>query len=295
MSSTVDRLTSQKLIQPPKWLSKNVHYETLTGSVSYGVSSDTSDIDLVGWCIPTKEIIFPHTAGYLVGFDKDYPKFDQFQQHGIRDNGSEKNYDVSIYSIIRYFALVSECNPNMIDSLFTPVNCVLHISPIGQMVRDERKIFLHKGCYHKFLGYAYSQLHKMSSKSPEGKRVEMVEKWGFDLKYAYHLVRLAYECEQILSEGDLDLQRPKEHLKAIRRGEVKEQEIRDWFSLREKGLEKLYQDSKLQYSPDMAKIKQLLINCLEHHYGSLEDSIVNVDKATQTLREIQQLITKRGF
>ena len=26
-------------------------------------------------------------------------------------------------------------------------------------------MFLHKGCWHKFLGYAYSTLHKMSTKT----------------------------------------------------------------------------------------------------------------------------------
>lgn len=182
MSSTVDRLTSQKLIQPPKFLSKNVHYEALCGSVSYGVSSDTSDIDLVGWCIPEKSILFPHIAGYIPGLDKDYPKFDQFQQHGIKDTGREKIYDVTIYNIVRYFALVSECNPNMIDSLYVPVNCVLYISPIGQMVRDQRQIFLHKGCYHKFLGYAYSMLHKMSNKTiAKDKILELKSKVDIDL------------------------------------------------------------------------------------------------------------------
>ncbi len=295
MSSRVDTLTSKKLIQPPGWLSKNVHYECLMGSVAYGVSSDTSDMDIYGWCIPPKALIFPHLDGHIEGFGRQKERFEQFQQHHIKEVGEERVYDVSIYNIVRYFHLCMENNPNMIDSLFVPVNCVLFITPIGQMVRDKRDMFLHKGSYHKFLGYAYSQLHKMTSPNREGKRAESYEKYGFDVKFAYHLARLADECEQILSLGTIDLQRSKEYMKAIRRGEVKEKEIRDWFSEREKHLEKLYRESKLQHSPDESKIKQLLLECLEHHYGSLEKCVVNVDKAVQTLREVKELIEKRGF
>ena len=59
-------------------------------------------------------------------------------------------------------------NPNMIDSLFVSQRCVLHCSPIGDLVRQNRKLFLHKGIFFKLKGYSYSQLHKMRIKKPEG-------------------------------------------------------------------------------------------------------------------------------
>lgn len=183
-------------------------------------------------------------------------------------------------------------NPNMIDSLFTPEFCVLHITKIGTMVRENRKLFLHKGSWHKFKGYAYSQLHKMTTKEPDGKRKELREKFGFDVKFAYHVVRLLYEVEQILTEGDIDLQRHREHLKSIRRGEIPEQEIRNWASEKEKGLEKVYESSKLQHSPDEGKIKALLLNCLEEHYGNLEACIVNPEQAVTALKQIQEILDK---
>ncbi|TLD40174.1 MAG: hypothetical protein JETT_3561 [Candidatus Jettenia ecosi] len=33
-------------------------------------------------------------------------------------------------------------------------------------------------------------MHKMKSKEREGKRKEMVDKYGYDVKFAYHIVRL---------------------------------------------------------------------------------------------------------
>jgi hypothetical protein len=45
-------------------------YETITGSYSYGVSTDTSDFDTVGVCIPYKDTNFPHLSGEIFGFGR---------------------------------------------------------------------------------------------------------------------------------------------------------------------------------------------------------------------------------
>lgn len=277
MPSTVALLESKGLVQPPPWLSSNIHYETQMGSVAYGVSGDSSDMDIYGFCIPRKDMVFPHLAGEIDGFGRNRNKFEQWQQHHIFDqesmNGHGRSHDLTIFSIVKYFSLLMENNPNMIDSLFTPQSCVLHCTAVGQMVREQRRLFLHKGSWFKFKGYAYSQLHKMKTKNPEGKRREIREKFGFDVKYAYHVVRLLDEVEQILAIGDIDIQRSKEHLKAIRRGDVPETDIRQWASDKELALEKLYQESTLRHSPDEQAIKMLLLQCLESHYGSIDNCV----------------------
>lgn len=123
-------------------------------------------------------------------------------------------------------------------------------------------------------------------------RFEARKSHNADLKFLYHVVRLLDECEQILTEADLDLRRSKEHLKAIRRGEISEEEIRLWFSAKEKQLEQVYTDSKLSWGPDEEKIKKLLVDCLEHHYGSLSGCLVMPNIATLALREIRDILDK---
>jgi len=56
MVSRVQLMKQKGLISPPKWLPANIHYEVITGSVSYSVSSDTSDMDIVGFCIPRRKM-----------------------------------------------------------------------------------------------------------------------------------------------------------------------------------------------------------------------------------------------
>ena len=293
----IQSLAKKELISPPKWLPDNVHYLTEMGSIAYGVSTESSDTDLYGFCIPPKEDIFPHLRGEIMGFGRQHQGFEQWQQHHIVDasarGGHGEEYDFSVYSIVKYFNLCMENNPNMIDSLFTPVDCVRHITPIGQMVRDQRRIFLHKGAWHKFRGYAHSQLSKMAGKSKESVRYAMVEQYGYDLKFAYHVVRLMCEIEQILTIGDIDLRRDAELLKTIRRGEWTEQQVREWFTEKERVLEPLYNISTIiPYRPDEDQIKTLLINCLEQHYGSISTIIPNLDRYRKALLDIASILTK---
>ena len=289
--STMQRLADQRLIKPPRWLPGNVQYETIMGSVAYGVSSDTSDLDVYGWAIPLKEEIFPHLRGEIPGFGKSRPRFEVYQEHHIHDRdalaGHGRMYDLTIFGIVKFFNLAMENNPNIIDSLFTPATCVLHCTKVGNLVRENRKLFLHKGAWPKFKGYAYSQLHKMAVKTPHGKRAELVAEHGFDTKFGYHVVRLIGEVEQILMEGDIDLQRNNEPLKAIRRGEWTEERLRQWFAEKESHLELVYAESTLRAVPDEDRIKALLLNCLEEHYGSLEGCVVNPDRALVALRNIE--------
>jgi len=300
MSSVTQKLHSKGLIQPPAWMPSNVFYETIMGSVAYHVSNDTSDMDVYGFAIPSKEIIFPYSHGRILGFGQPPEAFNVYQEHHIKDG--EKQYDLNIYSIVSYFNLCLGCNPNMIDSLFTPFECILCNTTIGKMVRDNRKLFLSKKAWHTFKGYAYQQTHKMKIKQPtEGsKRFENVQKFGYDVKYAYHLVRLMDEIEQLLTTGEMDITRDRERLKAIRRGEWKEEDVYAFFAEKEKSLETLYNNcTALPHTPNEAAVFQLLVDCLEQHYGSITkmmgDSKDTMEKNNLAMKEILDVLKKHGI
>lgn len=298
--STTARLFKRKLVTPPRWLPHEVAYETIMGSMAYGVSADNSDMDVYGFCIPPKIDVFPHLNGEIPGFGRQLKRFEVWQQHHVVDasenGGKGRSYDLSIYSIVKFFQLAMENNPNMIDALFTPRRCVLHSTPIAELVRENRRLFLHKGAWHKFKGYAYAQMHKMDIKSPEpgSKRAELVEKFGYDVKFAYHVVRLLDEVEQILTLGDMDLTRDAERLKAIRRGEWTAEQVKEFFIRREKELETVYATSTLPHGPDEARIKSLLLQCLEMHYGTVQDAVTVPGQERLLLAEIKALCERAG-
>lgn len=128
----------------------------------------------------------------------------------------------------------------------------------------------------------------------EGKRSVLIKMHGVDTKKLYHVVRLASQCEQILIEGDLDLEEKgrREQMKAIRYGSMTQEEIHEWFAAKEKQLEALYANSSLPHSPDEQAIKQLLIDCLEHHYGDLSRAFVNPDREKLMLNAIAEIIDR---
>ena len=316
------------------------------GSQAYGVASAISDMDIYGFSIPKQEMLFPHLRGEIQGFGRQIQRFEQYQCHHVEDKEAKKEYDFSIYNIVKYFQLVMDNNPNIIDSLFVPRSCILFTTKIGEMVRENRKLFLHKGSWHKFKSYSYSQLHKIRTKYkvardlyeiekelnikkrwtfdevnsilknngeienlPEyladryknsleifeqnyTKRWDDTRKYGHDLKFSYHCIRLLGEVEQILTEGDLDLQRNREQLKSIRRGEWKLEDVIKYFETKERELESLYLTSKLQHSPDEGKIKQLLIDCLEEFFGDLSSAIVIPNRTENLISDLEKLIER---
>ena len=283
MSCIINKLLHKGLIpDAPLFLGTNVQYETIMGSYAFGVADVTiknksSDIDVYGWAIPPKNFIYKHLTGYIPGFGQEPPGFDQYQKHHIIEKSESQNenveWDLNIYSIIKFFNLCTENNPNILDSLFTPEECVVYCTKLGEMVRKERSLFLSKLYWKKICGFAKTHMKKMTSKTSDGNRAEIIHKFGFDVKIAYHIVRLFDQAEQIMLDGTLDLQKASDLLKTLRRGEWTAEDVQKWVAAKEKNLNKIYDSSKMPEKPPYEPIRLLLLNCLEQFYGSMEGFI----------------------
>lgn len=292
MADIIPHLYSKGLIKPPPFLPHNIHYVSVMGSQAYLVSDDASDMDLYGFCMPPKSILFPHLAGYIPGFDMQIPKFESFQAHHILDPDTNKTYDLNIFSIVTYFRLCADCNPNMIDSLFTKPQFLLTLSPIGRMVLENRQLFLCQKLWHTFKGYSHQQLKKMNSPSEtkNPKRLASVQAYGYDVKYAYHLVRLLLECIDLLSSGDIHWEKNAPELKEIRAGRYTKEEVVQRSEDLMKQCEVEAARTQLPNRIRENDIKTLLIDCLEHHYGSLKGIVSDPTEDRILLDQIRDLL-----
>jgi hypothetical protein len=135
----------------------------------------------------------------------------------------------------------------------------------------------------------YYNLYKKTKKA--SKRAERVKIHGMDSKFGYHLVRLMYEVEEILTTGDLHLDQNTEVLKAIRRGEWSQERVEKFFEQKEHALNEAYEKSQLPYGPREKEIKELLLRCLEHHFGSLKDVYVEPDRYKNAVMNIMETCT----
>lgn len=124
------------------WLESRCIYLTRHGSHAYGTNIASSDEDFKGVAIPTEE--------YFFGCNK------VFEQ-----SITSEPYDCVIYDVRKFFSLASECNPSIIEVLWTDPSDHILVTPIGQMLLDNKQIFLSRKAKHTFSGYALSQLKRI--------------------------------------------------------------------------------------------------------------------------------------
>jgi hypothetical protein len=103
-------------------------------------------------------------------------------------------------------------------------------------------------------------------------------------------VRLLGEVEQILIEGDLDPQRNRAQVKAVKRGDWSLEEVESYFSDKERALEQVYVESKLPAKPRQSQIRQLLIQCVEESYGSIDKMLVMPADEGALLNDLKELV-----
>lgn len=107
-----------------------------------------------------------------------------------------------------------------------------------------------------------------------GSRKELVSKYGFDTKFASHLIRLLLEGKELLKTGNLVL--PLQYadlLKSIRYGKYELNELLELSEELEKGIEELYESSKLPTKPNYKMVEQFVIDVhLSHIIGGVKDA-----------------------
>jgi hypothetical protein len=262
------------------------------GSHAYGTNTPESDYDIRGVFTPPKVMIFPGTQGLLVGFDR-IPQCEHWVsgKQKIVDNAG-KEFEFDLHNITKFFRLAMGNNPNQLDLLFVRETQISQISSIGRMLIDNRHIFLSKLVWKKYRGYASDQLRGLNKRKKTGKRAQLVEKFGYDVKFGCNCMRLLTECEQILFEGNLDLTRDNGELKSIRNGEWSFERLEKEFEARKLAIEARFHQSTLPELPDPDKVRSLLMDCLEHHYGSLSAAIVRPDESVRLLREIDAVLER---
>ncbi|MEK7254655.1 MAG: nucleotidyltransferase domain-containing protein [Bacteroidota bacterium] len=112
-------------------------FEALTGSRAYGTDLPTSDHDIRGIFILPKKQFYGLT---------DLPQI-----------ADERN-DIVYYELHRFFDLLAKNNPNMLELLAMPEDCILFKHPLFEKIKPE--LFLSKICRHTFAGYALAQIQK---------------------------------------------------------------------------------------------------------------------------------------
>lgn len=118
--------------------SKNlILFEVISGSKSFGLNTPTSDTDIKG-------------VYYL-------PKEQFYGLNYIPQISNETNDEV-YYELGRFVELLLKNNPNILEILASPDDCILYKHPLLERLKLED--FLSKLCKDSFAGYAMTQIKK---------------------------------------------------------------------------------------------------------------------------------------
>ncbi len=141
-------------------LKDNILFLTVAGSHAYGTNIETSDIDI---------------RGVVLESETDTLGLTDFEQY------VDAKTDTVIYSLKKFLKLVRECNPNIIEMLYSKPEHYLYVSPVGKLLLENRDLFLTKRAAYSFGGYANAQLNRLENalardKLPKHDKLEHVNR-----------------------------------------------------------------------------------------------------------------------
>lgn len=141
-----------------KGLSERTIFLVLSGSRSYGFSGPASDWDYRGIAIPPLDSYIGLNSRFEQIVDGESGKH-VYKHYPV--GLVQPEADMQVMELAKLCRLAAQCNPSIIEILFSQDDAVIKCSPIMQQLLDKRELFLSKQAKARFCGYALSQLNRI--------------------------------------------------------------------------------------------------------------------------------------
>ncbi len=191
---------------------------TVVGSGVHGIAiAGTDDHDEMG--------VYIEPPAHLIGMRSPAEHYVfRTQPEGARSRPGDT--DLVMYSLRKYLRLATAGNPTVLLPLFAEGDAILVLRPLGEQLRALAPALLSRQAVHRFLGYLDGQRQRLLGAGRQGRRPnrpELVEKYGYDVKYASHALRLAYQGLELARDGRLTLpmaEHERERVLRVKRGDA---------------------------------------------------------------------------
>lgn len=232
---------------------ENEILRVISGSELYGTSLGTGDRDYMG--------VFIEPYEYVLGFKSLESFTHRTAPDGVR-SGSD-DVDLTIYSLRKFLSLAMQGNPTILTTLFPSDDAIVYTSEAGRELLGLADAIISKRAYPRFRGYMEAQFKRLKGekKGHVPSRPELIEQFGYDTKYAMHVLRLGLQGIELMQSGKLTLPMKRgdsEYLLAVRRGEYSYEHILADIELVDARLEHAAEVSKLRDEPDVDVIEEWL-------------------------------------
>lgn len=197
----------------------------------------------------------------VVGLSGDLDNIVHRPGRAITQRSEPGDYDLVLYTPRKFARLAASGNPSVLMLLFGPLR---FSTPLGDQLRSLALAFWSERARARFLGYSRAQRERLlgTRGGAHTNRPELVAQFGFDTKYAMHMLRLGLQGIEYTATGRLTLPIPEPHgsvLRAVRRGEYTRAQVLDMADANEAELESLV--STAPPEPDVRAINDWLLAC----------------------------------
>jgi hypothetical protein len=234
------------------------------GSGVHGTSiAGTDDRDEMGICVEPPE--------YVIGLQR----YEQYIYRTATERTGDPNepsqpgdLDLTVFSLRKWLRLALAGNPTVLLPLFAPEHEIVTITDLGRELRDRTDMIVSRQAGERFAGYLRQQRQRMldGTVAKRVNRPELVAKYGFDTKFASHMVRLGLQGVELLETGRITLPVPepwRTWIVDLRQGLHTQREALDVAEGLEQQLLRLADTSDLPERPDAARADQWLMSVYE--------------------------------
>ncbi len=230
------------------------------GSYAYGTATKNSDVDIRG--------VYLNSLSEYYGLNWS----DEITIPGVKDS--------KLFSAKKFVQLALKGNPNILELLSMPQDCVLVTSLGFDHFHQHRNDLISKAVANPYIGFVTSQLRRMThfdqdKTQPEGNRAVLIHKYGYDTKNVMHAIRLCRNGVELLSRGFMDVRRPDyEYLLEVLNGKYGVKEAGNAITVELAKLRAAEARSTLQDTPNRAVFNILLQRVVEGTWNEYWQTVV---------------------
>jgi hypothetical protein len=216
--------------------------------------------------------------------------FEQFIYRSAAEREGRENarsmagdLDLTIYSLRKWMRLALKGNPTILLLLFTPDDQLVYCDSLGRELRNLAPQIISRRVQGPYLGYLQAQKERLTGERGQKRihRSELEEMYGFDTKYAMHMLRLGFQGVELLTTGRLSLpmrEPERSYLLDVRRGKISEQECLTQAGELERELAELEATSALPEAPAEARVEEWVLDAYRWSWTA-EDLADKSDRA----------------
>jgi uncharacterized protein len=178
------------------------------------------------------------------------------------------NLDCVFYEVRKFVSMLLTFNPNVITYIWTKEEFIISETKEFKQYRNKPSMFNSKRVYKTFCGYATGQMHRMEHAKYNdlgAKRKQLVDKFGYDVKNAAHLIRLLNMSNEFLKTGFLNTFRmvDRDLLIKIKTGHYSLVQVKEMADELFKENERLFATTILPDEPKKEIAENILIDIIK--------------------------------